>query len=81
MFNFTPGGTKIVYTRDYLMSLKHSPASLVSKLENSLSLPLTRHHQRAWPVFQELPCPFHHSLKTIKHHKVNRMIKKVNRTE
>merc|ERR1712189_45840 len=28
MFNFTPGGTKIVYTRDYLMSLKHSPASL-----------------------------------------------------
>lgn len=29
MFAFTPGGTKIVYTRDYLMSLKHSPASMV----------------------------------------------------
>merc|ERR1711892_334284 len=28
MFAFTPGGTKIVYTRDYMMSLKHSPASM-----------------------------------------------------
>lgn len=33
MFAFTPGGTKIVYTRDYLMSLKNSPASLVSSLK------------------------------------------------
>merc|ERR1712062_808686 len=28
LFAFTPGGTKIVYTRDYLMSLKTSPASM-----------------------------------------------------
>merc|ERR1712221_5946 len=28
LFGFTPGGSKIVYTRDYLMSLKTSPASM-----------------------------------------------------
>ena len=30
MFAFTPGGTKIVYDREYLMALKRSPASMVS---------------------------------------------------
>merc|ERR1712241_50696 len=28
LFAFAPGGTKIVYSRDYLMSLKTSPASM-----------------------------------------------------
>jgi len=27
MFDFTPGGTKIIYDRDYLLHLKNSPAS------------------------------------------------------
>ncbi|CAG5110198.1 Oidioi.mRNA.OKI2018_I69.chr2.g4624.t1.cds [Oikopleura dioica] len=27
MFAFTPGGTKIIYDRDFLLHLKHSPAS------------------------------------------------------
>ena len=31
MFAFTPGGTKIIYDRDFLLHLKHSPASKVKK--------------------------------------------------